>query len=98
MSDVDVILSLPEKLVERARARGVLSNERVAQLLEVEIERMERWQSLDQSLEPVREAFRGDHADMTEDEIMAMINEAVHEVRAERKTPHDHGTDEGSAG
>ena len=81
MSNVDVIVSLPTELVERARSQGLLNDQRIARLLEAEIERIARWKNLDQSLEPVREAFRAEYAQMTDDEIMAMINEAVHEVR-----------------
>ncbi len=94
MTDVDVTLRLPEKLVEKARAQGVLSDERVALLLEAEIERMEGWHSLDHSLDAVREAFRADHAGMSEDEVTAMINDVVHELRAEQKTAQDKDADE----
>ena len=95
MSDVDITLTLPEALVEKARAQGVLNSERIALLLEAEIERMERWNSLDQSLEAVRAAFRADHPDMTEDEVIAMINDTVHEVRAERRATRDKDAGEG---
>jgi hypothetical protein len=63
MSDVDVTLRLPEELVEKARAQGVLNDKRIALLLEAEIERMEGWKSLDQSLEAARESFRATQAD-----------------------------------
>ncbi len=83
MRNVDVVVSLPPELVERARTQGLLNNERIALLLEAEIERIGRWHNLDQALEPVREAFRAEHGEMTEDDVIAMINETVHEVRTE---------------
>ena len=83
MSDVDIMVTLPSELVERARTEGILNNRRIALLLEAEVERIERWRTLDQQLEPVREAFRAEHADKTEDEIMDMINEVVNKVRTE---------------
>lgn len=95
MSDIDITLSLPEELVEKARARGVLNNQRIALLIQTEIERMEGWRRLDDLFEPVREAFRADHEGMTEDEIMAMINDTVHEVRAEQRATR--GNDEGQS-
>jgi hypothetical protein len=41
--EIEMTLSLPEKLVERARAQGVLNSQRIALLVEAEIARIERW-------------------------------------------------------
>lgn len=79
MSDVDITLSLPEELVEKARARGVLNSRRIASLLEAEIERMESWSELKEILKPAREAFRADHANLTEEEVVALIDDIVHD-------------------
>jgi hypothetical protein len=84
MSDVQITVSIPEELVERARAEGILNDRRIAQLLEAEVERIERWHALDQALEPAREAFRSEHPNMTEHEVIDMINDIVHEVRSEQ--------------
>ena len=89
MDTREITLNLPLELVERAREQGLLNSERIAALLEAEIERLNRWRSLDKSLEPVREAFRAEHANMSEDEMMAMLNELVHEVRSESETKTD---------
>jgi hypothetical protein len=89
MSNVDITVSLPVELVERARNRGILNDQRIALLLEAEIERIERWRDLDRALEPVREAFRAEYGHMTEDEVMDMINETVHEVRAEMRAERE---------
>ena len=42
MTAIDVTLKLPEELVAEARAAGILTDERVAQLLEAELERKRR--------------------------------------------------------
>lgn len=83
MSDVDVTLRLPETLVEKARAQGLLNDERIARLLTAEIERVETWHGLDQALEPTRKAFRADHPEMSEDDAAAMLSDIIDEVRAD---------------
>jgi hypothetical protein len=83
MSDVDITVSLPEELVARARTEGILNDKRIALLLEAEMERIDRWRILDKELEPVRQAFRSEHSNLTEDEIMSLINDVVDEVRDE---------------
>lgn len=98
MSDVDITVSLPAELVERARTEGILNDQRIALLLEAEVERIERWRELDQTLEPVRAAFRAEHPNMTEDELMDMINQAVHEVRSERRSDERVDTSSGQSG
>lgn len=89
MNHVTVTVSLPSDLVERAREKGLLSDARMAQLLEAEVERIEQWRALNASLEPARTAFHAEHANMTEDEVIAMINDMVHEVRAEIQAGKD---------
>src|SRR4051812_17588292 len=41
MKNVDVILSLPEELVERAKSKGLLDNARIAKWLEAQLKRIE---------------------------------------------------------
>jgi hypothetical protein len=43
---VDIILNLPEDLAERARAAGLLTDEQIARLLEIELEREARIEEL----------------------------------------------------
>jgi hypothetical protein len=83
MNTREITLNLPVDLVKRAQEQGLLNSERIASLLEAEIERLNRWKSLDKPFEPAREAFRAEHADMSEDEIMALINAEVKAYRAE---------------
>ncbi len=83
MTDVDVTLRLPEPLVEKARALGLLTPARMTRLLAAELSRMESWAALDTALQPARESFRADHADLSEDEVLAMLSDFVHAVRDE---------------
>lgn len=83
MTDIDVTLRLPEPLVEKARALGLLTPERMTRLLAAELSRMESWAVLDAALQPARESFRADHADLSEDEVLAMLSDLVREVRDE---------------
>lgn len=89
MSDVDITVTLPAELVERARTEGILNDQRIALLLEAEVERIERWHALDEALEPARAAFRAEHPNISEDELMDMINKAVHEVRTELQSDEE---------
>jgi len=83
MSDIDVTLRLPEALVAQARAQGVLNNERIAAFLQAELERIETWRTLDRTLDPIREDFRADHPEMSEDDVLDMLSGIVREVRRE---------------
>lgn len=97
MSDVNVLLQLPETLVQKAQAQGLLNNERMARLLAAELERVEAWQRLNQLVEPARAAFRADYPDMNEDEIAAMLNDIIDEVRTEHSVPPDKKPSHGSS-
>ncbi len=79
MTDIDITLRLPEDLVEKARARGVLSSDRIASLLLAEIERIETWQGLTDSFAVARNAFQEDHSHMGEDDVIDMIDCIIHE-------------------
>ena len=81
MNNIDVTLHLPEDLVTRAKAQGVLSDERIAAFLQAELARIETWKTLDQTLDPIREDFRADHPDMTEDDVLELMSDIVREVR-----------------
>lgn len=81
MNNIDVTLHLPEDLVTRAKAQGVLSDERIAAFLQAELERIETWKALDQTLDPIREDFRADHPDMTEADVLELMSDIVREAR-----------------
>jgi len=75
MTTVDVTLSLPEELVEQAKSAGVLTDERVAALLEAEIKRQinaRRFQATLQQLRAVDPSLTQEEID---DEIEAYHDE-----------------------
>lgn len=51
---MDIILKLPDELVERAKAAGILTDEQVAELLEAELERRQRRKQFYTDLETLR--------------------------------------------
>jgi hypothetical protein len=79
---VSITLDIPEDLFERAKVQGLISNERIAQLLEAEMSRLEVWQRIEQDFVPARESFRAEYAELSEDEVMQMLTDVVHEVRS----------------
>lgn len=54
MSNVDITLSLPEELVERAKSEGLLDEERVAAWLETELLRRSRIKTLRADIQKLR--------------------------------------------
>lgn len=105
---VMITVEMPAQVEEQARRLGLLSGERVAALIEAEVDRLQQeagtanrlqvWQELEQAFEPAREAFRAEYAHLTDDQVMDMINDVVHEVRADMElerrssTPAAHDT------
>jgi hypothetical protein len=54
MKNVDVVLNLPEELVERAKLEGLLDDTRVAAFLEAELERRSRIKQLREDVQKLR--------------------------------------------
>ncbi|MCC6804217.1 MAG: hypothetical protein IT319_15150 [Anaerolineae bacterium] len=69
MRNVDVVLSLPEELVARAKSEGLLDGERVTAWLEQELERRGRVKQLREDVQKLR-AFE---PSLTQEEIDAEI-------------------------
>lgn len=80
---VSLTVELPEALVENARAAGILSNERIAALLEMELARQTAWERLLNTATIVRESAADEYGDLSEDEVMRLVNEEIHIMRAE---------------
>jgi hypothetical protein len=83
--NVQVTVDLPEALVEEARAAGILNNERIAALLEMELRREAAWERLNAAATQVREAAAADFGSLSEDEVMQLVNEEIHLMRAEER-------------
>lgn len=54
MKNIDVVLSLPEELVARAKSEGLLDDERVMAWLEKELERRGQIRQLREDMERLR--------------------------------------------
>lgn len=95
---VMVRVEIPEQVEAEARRLGLLSGEKLAALIEAEVERerqqqrREAWQRLDEAMEPVREAFRAEYGHLSEEEVIDMIDTWLHEVRAEMQAERENAT------
>lgn len=78
MTMIDITLHLPEELVNRAEAAGVLSDERIAALLEREIERQVHAERFAQTLSQLRAV----EPPLTE----ADVAEEIRQYRAEKSS------------
>jgi hypothetical protein len=85
MTSVNVTVELPESLVEQARAAGILSNERIAALLEMELAREAAWERLYQTAGIVRESASAEYGALSDDEVMQLVDEEIHIMRAEEQ-------------
>lgn len=54
MNNIDVTLSLPEELVERAKSEGLLDESRITAWLETELTRLSRVKTLRDDLQKLR--------------------------------------------
>ena len=86
---VTINIQLPDALAEKARVAGILTDEKIAALIEAELRR--RLEAAAASLLEVEErrpppAPRENIRDMTEGEFMRMVNEDIREQRAKRWT------------
>jgi hypothetical protein len=82
VGSVKVTLSLPEELVERANAAGLLSSEQVGAWLEAELARGEQLKTLRRDLDKLRAVSDP----LSDEEVQALVNEEIHAYRAEKRT------------
>jgi hypothetical protein len=83
MATIDVTLNLPEELVEKAREAGVLTDARMAALIEAEVVRQTHLQRFQSKLRQLRALEPA----LTQDEIDAEIEA----YRAEKRKSQDAG-------
>jgi hypothetical protein len=81
MMAIDVTLKLPDDLVEQARAAGILTDERVAELLAAELERKRRVKTLFDDIEHLHNL----KPPMTQEDINAEIQAYRNEKAGARK-------------
>jgi hypothetical protein len=95
MSSVNLTIELPEALIEEARAAGILSSERIAALLEMELMRQSAWDRLNQTAEIVRESASSEYGHLSDEEVMQLVNDEVHLMRSENSSISDiHNNDD----
>jgi post-segregation antitoxin (ccd killing protein) len=82
MVGVLVTVELPKELEEKARAAGLLTSEKLAALIEAEVERQrqEAWERLSEAMDKVSASFRAKFGHLTDEEAQAMIDQWLHEV------------------
>lgn len=82
--DLNVKLQLPEDVERKAREAGLFTSEKIAQMIEAEVQRqrMEAWERLQAKLAPVQAAFREEYGHLSDDEVQAMIDQWIDEADA----------------
>lgn len=78
-------LDLPKEIEEEARALGLLTSERLAQIIESEVQRrrQEAWEQLQALVAPIQAAFRAEFPNLSDDEAQDMINQWIEETTDE---------------
>lgn len=85
MALVELIIRIPQALADEARQYDLLREERIAALLEREIRREEAWQRLGEMAARVRESAAATYGELSEDEVMDLVNEEIKLMRAEQR-------------
>jgi hypothetical protein len=73
---VTIILELDQQIEEEARSLGLLSSERLAQMIEAEVQRERKaaWKRLQDVVAPVQTAFQKEYVHLNDDQVQAMID------------------------
>jgi len=83
MIGVNFTIELPESLFQEARAAGILGNEPIAALLAMELQCTAAWDRLNAAAAIVHEAAKSDFNLLSEGEVIQLVNEEIHLMRAE---------------
>jgi len=83
LMSVNLTVELPEALFEQAQAAGILNNERLVALVAMELRREAAWVRLNDAALIVRESAKAEYGDLSDDEVMQLVNEEIHLMRAE---------------
>lgn len=78
-------LRLPDEVAEQARSLGLLTDEKLTEMIEAEIWRKRQtvWAELKEMTEPLRADFRAEYGHLSDDEALAMIDQWINETDAE---------------
>lgn len=80
---VNLTVELPERLFEEASAAGILNSERIAALLSMELRREAAWERLNAAASVIRESANAEYGNLSDDEVMQLVDEEIHLMRAE---------------
>jgi F0F1-type ATP synthase membrane subunit b/b' len=86
--NLNVDFRLPEDVVQRARLDGLLTGEKIAELIMAEIDRRREAAAarLVTISEQLQANFRAEYGDLTDDEAQALIDQWIEE--ADEQSPH----------
>lgn len=73
---VTITLELPDDLKEQAQAMGLLTSEKLAEMIRTEMDpqRLVAFTAFEKKLKPVRDAFSNETAGMSDDDIQSMLD------------------------
>ena len=83
---VMIQLQLPDDLEEKARAAGLLTSEKIVELIEAELERQRQAGAADalHIMDELSANLRAEYAHLSEEEALDMLDQWIDEARAER--------------
>lgn len=81
-------VALRKDVEEQARSLGLLTSEKLAELIEAEVQRQRKaaWLALQALVAPVQAAFREEFGDLSDDDAQAMIDQWIDEPTGEPRT------------
>lgn len=81
-------LRLPDEVAEQARSLGLLTDEKLTEMIEAEIwrKRQAAWAELKEMTEGLRADFRAEYGHLSDEEAQAMIDQWMHESDEESST------------
>jgi len=86
VTDVTVHLTLPDELMKRAEAKGLLTDNRLQHLIEAELERADTWERFNRAAGEIREAASEMFGVLSDDEILQLVTAEIHAMRLEQDT------------
>lgn len=80
--DLNVTLQLPEDVERKAREAGLLTGEKIGELITAEIERQRREAAVHLTMisDQLQANLRAEYGDLTEDEAQALIDQWIAEA------------------
>jgi F0F1-type ATP synthase membrane subunit b/b' len=89
--DLNVQLQLSEDVMRKARESGLLTSEKISELISAEIERRRKEAAarLSVMMEQLQANFRAEYGDLTDDEAQALIDQWIAEADEETTLKDD---------